>query len=146
MGCHASTASVEASTARNPVVAPAGTVLRVRLNHTLETGRSRPGDRFNGTLDAPVMAGTLEVLPKGTKVEGHVEPGPGLSFALDCFERDGRWLALSTSVVSRTANSKPGGLELNTSFAASAIGGADSAVSVPAGSIIGFTLTRTLTA
>jgi hypothetical protein len=50
-GCHATTA-VEASSTRDPVVAPAGTVLRVRLNQTLETGRSRPGDRFSAVLDS----------------------------------------------------------------------------------------------
>jgi len=144
--CHTSTASVEASTTRNPVVAPAGTVLRVRLNQTLETGRSRPGDRFGGTLDAPVMSGSLEILPKGTRVEGHVEPGPGLAIALDCYERDGAWYALSTRVVSRKGNPQPAGFELNSGIAGSAIGGADTAVSVAADSIIGFTLTKTLTA
>ena len=58
-GCHTTTTSVEASTTRNPVVAPAGTVLRVRLNQTLESGRSRPGDRFSGVLDTAVMSGSL---------------------------------------------------------------------------------------
>jgi len=41
----------EVSTTRDPVVAPAGTVLRVRLNQALETGRSRPGDRSSGWVD-----------------------------------------------------------------------------------------------
>src|SRR6266404_7181708 len=71
-GCHTATDSVEASTTRDPVVAPAGTVLRVRLAQTLDTGSSRPGDRFGGVLDTPVMSGSIEILPKGTPVEGHV--------------------------------------------------------------------------
>lgn len=146
-GCHASTTSVEASSNRNPVVAPAGTVLRVRLSQTLERGSSRPGDRFSGTLDVPVISGGTEVLPKGTKVEGHIEPAPGskdntvLALALDCYEREGHWYAVSTSVVSRR-----GRKGLQDVFAGAAIGGAGAAVSVPANSIIGFTLTRTLTA
>ena len=144
--CHSSTVSVEANSSRDPVVAPAGTVLRVRLNQTLETGRSRPGDRFSGILDAPVMSGTWEILPKGTKVEGHIERGPGLALALDCYERDRAWYALSTNVVSRTGNPQPAGFELNRRIAVSAIGGADAAISVQADSIIGFTLTKTLTA
>jgi len=146
-GCHSSTASVEASTTQNPVVAPAGTVLRVRLHQTLETGHSRPGDRFSGTLDAPVMAGTMEILPKGTKVQGHIgTANKVLALALDCYERDGRWFALSTNIVSRTGSPPRGGMELNDVLADAAIGGADSVVLVPADSIIGFTLTSTLTA
>src|SRR5579862_9338320 len=69
---HSSIAPVEASTTRNPVVAPAGTVLRVRMNQALDAGHSRPGDRFEGVLDAPVTVGTVEILPKGTPVTGHV--------------------------------------------------------------------------
>ena len=149
-GCHASTASVEASTTRNPVVAPAGTVLRVRLNQTLGTGSSRPGDRFSGTLDAPVIVGTMEILPRGTKVEGHIEPARNpqvvLPMALDCFERDGKWYALSTNVVSRTESRERGRGQLETIFAGVEAGGTVSAVSVPADSIIGFTLKSTLTA
>jgi len=150
-GCHATTASVEASTTRNPVVAPAGTVLRVRLDQTLETGSSRPGDRFSGTLDAPVISGNIEVLPKGTRVEGHIEPQPRgsndhavLAFALDCYERDGVWYAVSTNVVSKSGSAQENGGEL-TVLPKSANGGAG-AVSLPAKSIIGFTLTRMLTA
>ncbi len=148
-GCQTSTASVEASTTRIPVVAPAGTVLRVRLNQTLETGRSRPGDRFSGTLDAPVIVGNLEFLPKGTKVEGHIEPGRNpetvLSIALDCFERNGNWYALSTEVVSRTGSRQRGQMQLQDVLAETKDGGAVSVVSVPANSIIGFTLKSTLT-
>jgi hypothetical protein len=147
-GCHSATTSVEASTTRNPVVAPAGTVLRVRLDQTLETGRSRPGDRFSGTLDAPVVSGGLEVLPKGTKVQGHIEPsrGAALSFALDCFAREGGWYALSTKVVSRTGNAAAGNGELRDVSTDSAIGGVDSGVAVRANSIVGFTLAFALTA
>lgn len=157
-GRHTSNASVEASTTRNPVVAPAGTVLRVRLNQTLETGQSRPGDRFGGVLDAPVMVGTTEILPKGTRVEGHVEPlsrtaaAPHavLALTLDCFERGGEWLAVSTKPVAWTGSPERGRTKLQDMDlhvgAEAANGGAASAISVPADSIVGFTLKRTLTA
>lgn len=141
-GCQASTTSVEASTSRDPVVAPAGTVLRVRLNQALETGRSRPGDRFSGVLDSPVVVGAMEVLPKGTEVEGHVlasrtrrqEAGRvTLALTLDCFSSNGRKIAIETSVVSRA--SAPEGA-----------GYGQQRVSVAAQSILGFTLTSPLTA
>jgi hypothetical protein len=133
-GCHSSTASVvEASTTRDPVVAPAGTVLRVRLSQTLETGRSRPGDRFSGVLDTAVMAGGREILPKGTVVEGHLEPATGgaaLALRLDAYESEGVRFALETNIVARTRGprSVPGGRVL-----------------VPKQSIIGFTLLCMLT-
>ena len=92
------------------------------------------------------MAGGLEILPKGTKVEGRIEPGQGLALSLDCYEREGEWYAVSTNVVSRTGNADPAGLELHNRIAAPTVGGVDTAVLVPADSIIGFTLTRTLTA
>src|SRR5438309_7046438 len=102
-GCQFSTtASAEASSTRVPVVAPAGTVLRVRLNQALDTKRSRPGDRFEGALDSPVVAGGREVLPKGMMVEGHVlDTGPRdgrvvLALALDRGQLDGRSFALSS--------------------------------------------------
>ena len=143
-GCHTSTVSVEASTTRVPVVAPAGTVLRVRLSESLDSVRSRPGDRFTGTLESPVMAGTMEVLPKGTVVEGHVlnaraSGGGGdawLAVTLDSCERDGRRLALATSSVARIAHPVlRSSVERNVAR-----------ISLPAESIIGFTLTSTLAA
>lgn len=150
-GCHTSSASVEASTTRNPVVAPAGTVLRVRLKQTLETGRSRPGDRFSGTLESGVVAGSLEILPKGTKVEGHIEPAEGhnghpvLALTLDGYEREGRWYALSTRIVALTGSPRRAGVELQDVWGA-ANGGADAlSILVAAETILGFTLTSSLT-
>lgn len=134
-GCHTAT-SVEASTTRNPVVAPAGTVLRVRLNQTLETGRSRPGDRFSGVLDTAVICGANQVLPKGTVVDGRVviATNPGsrdgmamLALTLEDYQRNGRRLPVSTNVVTRKVATA-----------------ADSRLSVAANSIVGFTLTDIL--
>jgi hypothetical protein len=147
-GCHTSTISVEASTTRVPVVAPAGTVLRVRLSETLDSRRSRPGDRFTGMLDSPVMAGTMEVLPKGTVVKGHVlmarasgtEGEARLVVTLDGYERGGRQYALETSSVSRIAH--PQAMKWFSSRMVWNV----ARISLPAESIIGFTLTSTLAA
>ena len=70
-----STASAEASTTRNPVVAPAGTVLRVRLDQALDTRRSRPGDRVSGILDSQDC---MQIVSKGTIVGKRVDPSNGL--------------------------------------------------------------------
>jgi hypothetical protein len=139
-GCHSATA-VEASTTRNPVVAPAGTVLRVRLNQTLETGRSRPGDRFSGVLDTAVISGRQEVLPKGTLVEGRVVNAAGgssrgaaesvLAVTIDSFEMNGRRFPVSANVVTRRMSEGAP----RESFR----------LSVAANSIVGFTLTEVLT-
>lgn len=142
-GCRTTT-SVEASSTRNPVVAPAGSVLRVRLNETLETGRSRPGDRFSGVLDSALVSGSAEILPKGTRVEGHVTavqtPGlnssglrpslhagrAALAITLDGFEIDGQQFPLIANVVKRTAPEPVRHVEID------------------ADTIIGFTLTSSL--
>jgi len=132
---HSSIAPVEASTTRNPVVAPAGTVLRVRMNQALDAGHSRPGDRFEAVLDAPVTVGTVEILPKGTPVMGHVVAagrsvkGLRLALVLDSCELPGHRIALLTSAVVRAGTQSD-----------------EQRVSVAAESIMGFTLTSMLTA
>lgn len=95
-----------------PVVAPAGSVLRVRLDQALDTERSRPGDRFTGTLESALMADGKEVLPKDTIVDGHVlNAHPSgrlkgravLSITLDSVQVDGNSLSVSTGVVTRVS-------------------------------------------
>jgi hypothetical protein len=152
-GCQTST-SVEASTTRVPVVAPAGTVLRVRLSESLDSRRSRPGDRFIGLLDSPVMAGTIEVLPRGTVVEGHVLTVRGagkdreasLAVTLDSCQFAGRRYWLATSAVERVGR---GGSTQSTNMTQATNRYLDrnvTRVSLSAESIIGFTLTKTLAA
>ena len=54
------------------VTIPAGTRIRVRLAETLDTRRSRVGERFRAHLDEPIVAGNQVVVPKGTTFLGHV--------------------------------------------------------------------------
>ncbi len=109
-GCHATTA-VEASSTRHPVVAPAGSVLRVRLSQTLDSGRSRPGVRFKGVLDSPLLCGSDLVLPKGTVVDGRViaakpaDQSSTLAVELLDFQAGTKLYPIAANVVTRTTSS-----------------------------------------
>jgi hypothetical protein len=111
--CHDPSVSAHANSQRVPVVAPAGSVLRVRLDQTLDTERSRPGDHFTGVLDSPVVADGNEVLPKGTIIQGHVLGAHAsgrlkgraiLSLALDTCQWNGRTFSVTTDTVARTSS------------------------------------------
>jgi hypothetical protein len=131
--------SSNASAQRLPMVAPAGSVLRVRLDQDLDSRRSRPGDRFTGTLDSPLNLYGTQILSKGTVVTGHVlmahpweqsrDAGRAvLSLTLDSCRRGGREFGLSVSAVTRVGKYDAGA------------DSTDREVSWPAGSIVAFTL------
>jgi hypothetical protein len=153
-GCHSSTDSVEASTTRDPVVAPAGTVLRVRLSQALDSGRSRPGDRFGGVLETALVASGIEILPKGTPVEGHLVEAQEsaravLAMTLDSYQLEGKRVAIETHTVTRASGAH---MKRNWTLVegnASAVTEATAAkgnkhLTVPAETIVGFTLKSTL--
>src|SRR5260370_29293103 len=54
------------------LTAPAGTLVRVRLNSALRTGVTRPGDRFTGVLTAPIISRRVTPVPPGAAVTGAV--------------------------------------------------------------------------
>jgi len=56
-----------------PVVLPAGSVLRVRLNQTVGTKLNRPGERFDATLLSPLIVNGRTIAPSGTDVHGIVQ-------------------------------------------------------------------------
>jgi hypothetical protein len=172
-GATATAANANGQERQSPVVAPAGSVLRVRLDQTLNTRYSRPGDRFSGVLDAPLFADGSEVLPKGTVVGGHVltthqsgrlKGQAVLSIALDfCRLSDGD-LPVSVSPLTRVsaphrtrdrapivggADSLVGGLAagpLGTAAgtASRAVAVGKDDISFPAESVAGFTLRNPL--
>jgi hypothetical protein len=131
--------SSNASAQRLPMVAPAGSVFRVRLDQDLDSRQSRRGDRFTGTMDSPLNLYGTQILSRGTVVTGHVlmaHPwGPNrdagravLSITLDSCRRDGKDFSVSVSAVTRVGKYDAG---------------PDSSsreVSWPAGSIAAFTL------
>ena len=160
-GCQNASVSANAGSPKAPVVAPAGSVLRVRLDQSLDTRRSRPGDRFSGVLDSPIAVDGKVILPKGTIVQGHVSSarpyGPSnsraqLALTLDFCQFEGRSLSLITGTVVRVGGShrKRNWTLIGSGAAAGATSGtADSAgaavseqqeVSMPAESVVGFTL------
>jgi len=51
---------------------PAGTMLAVRLTDHVSSDKSQAGDRFEGTLDTPVVASRKVVADKGSSVVGRV--------------------------------------------------------------------------
>jgi hypothetical protein len=94
------------------VTLPAGTQMRVRLMEALDTKRSRAGEVFTATLDAPVVMNEKTVVPKGTEFRGHVtvsdESGrlkgrADLGVTLDSFELRGKRYKIATSSESRVS-------------------------------------------
>lgn len=93
-------------------VIPAGTELRVRLDHAISTTATRPGDRFTGSLVEPIATNGRTVLPRGIEVSGIVrQSAPSgrlkgravLSLALDRVELDGRTYQVATNSAVRTS-------------------------------------------
>lgn len=145
-GCHDASVSANAGSPKAPVVAPAGSVLRVRLDQALDTKRSRPGDRFTGVLDSPVVADGREILPKGTIVHGHVlsaRPSGRLkgraemTLTVDSCELKGRSVSVWTDAVVRVSNNhrKRNWTLIGGGAGAGALVGG--AVAGPAGALIG---------
>lgn len=56
-----------------PVTLPAGTSMVIRLEKTLSSQTSKPGEWFKSVLVEPVMSGTETVIPKGSTVYGIVD-------------------------------------------------------------------------
>jgi hypothetical protein len=55
-----------------PLVIPSGTRLRVRLSETLNTRDTHPGERFQATLDEPIVVGDRVAVPRGTYFTGTI--------------------------------------------------------------------------
>jgi hypothetical protein len=127
------------SSQRVPVVAPAGSVFRVRLAQDLDSRRSRPGDQFTGTMDSPLNLFGTEILSKGTVFTGHVlmahpwmpnrDAGRAvLSITVDSCRRGGKEFGVSVIAVTRVGKYD------------AAPDSSEREVSWPAGSIAAFTL------
>lgn len=99
------------------IVIPAGTLMKVRLNHALSTASNRRGDRFTGTLVASVAPGGRTALPRGAAIEGLVrrcepsgQPNGRAVLAVSAIsvELDGRVYGFATSPVVRTSDAVAG--------------------------------------
>ena len=94
------------------VTVPAGTAIHVRLNHSLATNQTEPGETFAATLAAPVIVADKTVIPAGAEVKGTVVEsqasgrlrGRGyMSLALNTVQVNGTTYDLHTSTVSRVS-------------------------------------------
>ncbi len=54
------------------VTVPVGATMRIRVNQSLSSARSQPGDRFDGIVMNDVVADGAVAVPRGTAVEGTV--------------------------------------------------------------------------
>jgi hypothetical protein len=54
------------------VTIEAGALVRIRINQTLESGRTQPGTRFDGVVVNDVVAGGAVAIPRGATVQGTV--------------------------------------------------------------------------
>jgi hypothetical protein len=96
------------------IVVPSGTAIQVRLNSSLDTSRSRPGERFTAVLATPIVVEGRTVVPAGANVEGVVRSSASsgrfkgrayLSLALNSIEVNGSSVPLLTD----SAGSSSGG-------------------------------------
>jgi hypothetical protein len=139
-----------AAAARPAIVIPRGAHLRVRLDQTLDTRRSRPGDRFTAVLSVPLLVNSDTVVPAGTHIRGHVtESAPSgrmkgrarLAVTLDSFHVAGKDYQIRTNAVERlgAAHKKRngaligGGAGLGAALGAIAGGGKGAAIGALAG-------------
>lgn len=97
-----------------PAIIPVGTRLRVRMGQTLDTRRTRPGQRFVAYLAEPLMAGNRIVIPKGTTFTGHVVEAKSsgrlkgravLGVTLDSFSLSGATYPIATAADLRASRS-----------------------------------------
>ncbi|HYI97703.1 MAG TPA: hypothetical protein VEX68_29455 [Bryobacteraceae bacterium] len=96
----------ESKSGKTPL--PAGTVLRVRLYHSIDTRQIQPGDSFIASLSAPVTVENKLVVPKGTVVRGSIRRASAskrlkgrasVTLTLDRMEWNGAELPIDTNNV-----------------------------------------------
>jgi hypothetical protein len=150
----AAPAGFDSSKAAIAVTVPAGTLVRVRLVQGVTTARSRAGDGFAATLDAPIVEGERTVVPRGTEFHGHVTTAAAsgrlkgravLGITLDSFEMHGTRYKIETSSQSRaSAGHKKrnglligGGAGLGAALGAVAGGGTGALIGAGAGAAAG---------
>jgi hypothetical protein len=94
------------------IAIPQGTALRVRLAQTVDTERNRAGDRFQATLDVPLVSGNRVIVPQGTAFYGQVvQAKPSgrfkgravLSLRLDSFELNGQVYTIRSATPTRVS-------------------------------------------
>lgn len=90
------------------VTIPAGTVVAVRLQNTVSSASSNPGDTFEATLDEPLVVKGETVAPRGTAVtgrvveaksSGHLHDSGYIRLTLTSIHIDGKSVPVQTSSI-----------------------------------------------
>ncbi len=114
-GSSAKEAAKAVASAVKPINIPEGTVISVSLGETLGSKTSHAGDKFTGTVAAPVEVDGKAVIPVGAAVSGTVtdakaagrfKGGALLALRLDSVTIKGREHAVKTSMVSEASKGK----------------------------------------
>jgi hypothetical protein len=135
---------------------PAGAILRVRIDRTLDTKHNRAGDRFTATLNGPLMVDGKEAIPRGTRFNGHLTNAAHsgrfkgravIGLALDSFTLDGENYPINTAADIRVSKGHKkrnfafigGGAAAGAGIGALAGGGVGAAIGAGAGAAAGAT-------
>jgi hypothetical protein len=122
----------------------------VTVDQTISSKTSNPGDRFDASLAAPVMAGGKQVIPSGAKVSGTVtdsksagrfKGNAALSVTLSSIRVNGQTYSVKTTIVTesgkgrgkRTGIGAGGGAAAGAIIGAIAGGGKGAAIGAGAG-------------
>jgi hypothetical protein len=134
------------------LTAPPNTPLTVRVATEVNSGTAQAGQRFQGNLDADLVADGRVVATRGTKVYGRVVEAkagtgtggkPALTLELTDVEVGGRVVALATEPVSFTGEAKKagkkvvGGAALGAGIGGMIDGGEGAAWGAAAGAVVG---------
>jgi hypothetical protein len=134
------------------LTAPANTPVTVRVATEINSGKAQAGQRFQGNLDADLLADGRVLATRGTKVYGRVVEAkagtgtggkPSLTVELTDIEVGGRVIALSTEPNSFSGEAKKagkkvlGGAALGAGIGAMIDGGSGAAVGAGIGAVTG---------
>ena len=135
---------------RSTAVIPRGTRLTVRINESLDTRITKPGERFTAVLTQPVSVDGGTVLPTGTTFSGRVTTSADsgrmkgravIAVTLDSFRLRGGQHPIDTNSVQRVSSAHKnrnvaligGGAGLGAAIGAIAGGGKGAAIGAVAG-------------
>jgi hypothetical protein len=98
-----------------PIVIPAGTAVAVRLDQPVSSKTSQVGDRFEASLEKPIVVNGKTVVPTGAVASGKVtnaqsagrfKGAAALSLVLDALTVQGTKYQIQTSPLSETSKGK----------------------------------------
>ena len=98
-----------------PIVVPAGTVLHVKLVHSIGSKTSQEGQRFDATLSSSVVVKSVKAIPAGSRAVGTVteahaagkfKGGATLVVELNSIELNGHTYTIRTNQVSSASKGK----------------------------------------